>query len=109
MTFGLIPGYPELHVLDSTVPSQVRAFEHRVELAKTLCVVASKSGSTTQPLVFQKYFFERMRQVVGEKAGNHFVITDPGSLPEQVAKELRFRLILPDVPEINWRAIFGSF
>lgn len=104
MTFGLIPGYPELHVLDSTVPSQVRAFDHRVELAKTLCVVASKSGSTTEPLVFQKYFFERMRQVVGEKAGNHFVaITDPGSLLEQVAKELRFRHILPGVPEIGGR------
>ncbi|HBP88816.1 MAG TPA: transaldolase [Nitrospiraceae bacterium] len=104
MTFGVIPGYPELHVLDSTVPSQVRAFEHRVELSKTLCVVASKSGSTTEPLVFQKYFFGRMRKVVGEKAGDHFVaITDPGSLLEQVAKELRFRHILAGVPEIGGR------
>lgn len=92
MTFGLVPGYPELHVLDSTVPSQVRVIEHRVEPFSTLCVEASKSGSTTEPLVFQKYFFERMRQVVREKAGDHFVvITDPGSLLEQVAKELRFR------------------
>jgi len=104
MTFGLIPGYPELHVLDSTVPSQVRAFEHRVDLSETLCVVASKSGSTTEPLVFQKYFFERMHQVVGDKAGDHFVaITDPGSLLEQVAKDLHFRHILPGVPEIGGR------
>ncbi len=104
MTYGVIPGYPELHVLDSTVPSQVRAFEQQVDLSKTLCVVASKSGSTTEPLVFQKYFFARMQQVVGDKAGDHFMaITDPGSLLEQVAKTLQFRHILPGVPEIGGR------
>jgi len=104
MTYGVIDGYPELHVLDSTVPSQVRSFEQHVDLSHTLCIVASKSGSTTEPLVFQKYFFERMRQAVGEKAGQHFVaITDPGSLLEGVAKQLHFRHILPGVPEIGGR------
>ncbi|MCA9471409.1 MAG: bifunctional transaldolase/phosoglucose isomerase [Nitrospirales bacterium] len=104
MTFGTIPGYPELHVLDSTVPSQVRAFENQVDLAATVCIVASKSGSTTEPLVFQKYFYERMKQVVGDKAGDHFIaITDPGSLLEGVAKQLKFRHILPGVPEIGGR------
>ncbi len=104
MTYGVIDGYPELHVLDSTVPSQVRSFEQHVDLSTTLCIVASKSGSTTEPLVFQKYFFERMQQAVGEKAGQHFVaITDPGSLLEGVAKQLHFRHILPGVPEIGGR------
>lgn len=104
MTFGVVPGYPELHVLDSTVPSQVKSFEQRVDLDKTLCIVASKSGSTTEPLVFQKYFFERMRQVKGDKAGENFIaITDPGSLLEGVAKELKFRHIFPGVPEIGGR------
>ncbi|MDH5776036.1 MAG: bifunctional transaldolase/phosoglucose isomerase, partial [Nitrospirota bacterium] len=104
MTYGVIDGYPELHVLDSTVPSQVRSFERHVDLVKTLCIVASKSGSTTEPLVFQKYFFERMRQVVGDKAGQHFVaITDPGSLLEGVATTLKFRHILPGIPEIGGR------
>ncbi len=104
MTFGVLPGFPELHVLDSTVPSQVRSFEQRVDLSKTLCIVASKSGSTTEPLVFQKYFFERMKEAVGEKAGEHFVaITDPGSLLERMAQEQRFRHILPGVPEIGGR------
>ncbi|TFG64335.1 MAG: bifunctional transaldolase/phosoglucose isomerase, partial [Nitrospirales bacterium] len=104
MTYGVIDGYPELHVLDSTVPSQVRSFEQHVDWSKTLCIVASKSGSTTEPLVFQKYFFERMRQVVGDKAGQHFVaITDPGSLLEGVATTLKFRHILPGVPEIGGR------
>lgn len=104
MTFGVIPGYPELHVLDSTVPSQVRSFEERVDLERTLCIVASKSGSTTEPLVFQKYFFERMRRIRGDRAGEHFIaITDPGSLLESLAGELRFRKIFPGTPDIGGR------
>ena len=104
MTFGVIHGYPELHVLDSTVPSQVRSFEERVDLERTLCIVASKSGSTTEPLVFQKYFFDRMRQVKGDRAGENFIaITDPGSLLERLACELRFRAIFPGVPEVGGR------
>ncbi len=104
MTFGVIPGYPELHVLDSTVPSQVRSFEGAVDLEHTLCVVASKSGSTTEPLVFQQYFFERMRRIRGDRAGENFIaITDPGSLLERLAKELRFREIFPGLPDIGGR------
>jgi len=104
MTFGVIRGFPELHVLDSTVPSQVRNFEERVDLERTLCVVASKSGSTTEPLVFQKYFFERMRRIRGDRAGENFVaITDPGSLLESLARELRFRKIFPGTPDIGGR------
>ncbi len=104
MTFGVIPGYPELHVLDSTVPSQVRSFEKTVDLARTLCLVASKSGTTTEPLAFQKYFFERMQRIKGDRAGEHFVaITDPGSFLERVAQELRFRNIFPGEPDIGGR------
>ena len=104
MTFGVVPGYPELHVLDSTVPSQVRSFEERVDLERTLCIVASKSGSTTEPLVFQKYFFERMQRIRGDRAGENFIaITDPGSLLERLARELRFREIFPGMPDIGGR------
>ena len=104
ITFGVVPGYPELHVLDSTVPAQVRSFEKRVDLARTLCIVASKSGTTTEPLLFYRYFFERMRQVKGEKAGENFIaITDPGSLLEKLAQESEFRDILPGVPDIGGR------
>jgi transaldolase/glucose-6-phosphate isomerase len=104
MTFGVVPGFPELHVLDSTIPAQVKSFEKRVDLAKTLCIVASKSGTTTEPLVFYRYFFDRMRQVKGDKAGENFIaITDPGSLLEKLAQESKFRDILPGVPEIGGR------
>jgi len=104
MTFGVVSGYPELHVLDSTVPSQVKHFEERVDLERTLCIVASKSGSTTEPLVFHKYFFDRMQQIKGDKAGEHFIaITDPGSLLEGMARELHFRAIFSGVPDIGGR------
>jgi transaldolase / glucose-6-phosphate isomerase len=104
MTFGVVPGYPELHVLDSTVPAQVRGIEKKVDLAKTLCIVSSKSGSTTEPLVFYQYFFDRMRKVKGDKASENFIaITDPGSLLENLARESKFWDILPGVPEIGGR------
>src|SRR5207302_8633435 len=76
----------------------------RVDLAKTLCIVASKSGTTNEPLVFFRYFVERMRKVKGEKAGENFIaITDPGSLLEKLAQESQFRDILPGVPDIGGR------
>ena len=105
MTFGKIAGYPELHVLDSTDPAQVKAFEDKVNLAKTLFVVSSKSGSTLEPNIFKQYFFERVKQVVGaEKAGSRFIaVTDPGSKLQQVAEADRFRHIFPGVAGIGGR------
>ncbi|RMH08287.1 MAG: bifunctional transaldolase/phosoglucose isomerase [Nitrospirae bacterium] len=104
MTFGVIPGYPELHVLDSTVPAQIVSLERRMDLSRTLCVVASKSGSTIEPLMFHKYFFERLRAIHGDNTGDAFVaITDPGSLLESLAQKAGFRAIFPGVPDIGGR------
>jgi len=105
MTFGTLPGFPELQVLDSTDPAQVKAFEGKVNLAKTVCIVSSKSGSTLEPNIFQQYFFERMKQTVGEAAvGQHFIaITDPGSKMQQVAEEHGFRRIFYGWPSIGGR------
>jgi transaldolase/glucose-6-phosphate isomerase len=95
MTFGKIAGYPDVHVLDSTDPAQVKAFENKVDIARTLFIVSSKSGSTLEPNIFKQYFFERTKQAVGaDKAGSHFIaITDPGSKMQQVAERDRFRHI----------------
>jgi transaldolase/glucose-6-phosphate isomerase len=57
MTFGKIEGYPELFVLDSTDPAQVKAFERKVDIANTIFIVSSKSGSTLEPNIFKQYFF----------------------------------------------------
>jgi transaldolase / glucose-6-phosphate isomerase len=105
MTFGKIAGYPDLYVLDSTDPAQVKAFENKIDIARTLFIVSSKSGSTLEPNIFKQYFFERTRQVVGaDKAGSHFIaITDPGSKMQQVAEADRFRLIFFGRPSIGGR------
>jgi transaldolase / glucose-6-phosphate isomerase len=105
MTFGKIPGFPELHVLDSTDPAQVQAVEKKVDLAKTICIVSSKSGSTLEPNIFKQYFFERVSKKVGVKeAGNRFfAVTDPGSKMQQVAEGDHFRRIFPGLPSIGGR------
>ncbi|MBI1759895.1 MAG: bifunctional transaldolase/phosoglucose isomerase [Acidobacteria bacterium] len=103
-TFGKQPGFPEIHVLDSTDPATVAAFEARVELEKTLFVVASKSGSTIEPLMFYKYFISRLRELKGDKAGENFVaITDPGTLMQSMAQGDGFRRIFLNPADIGGR------
>src|SRR6266852_2994531 len=68
-TFGNIDGFPELHVLDSTDPAQIKAFENKVNLAKTLFIVSSKSGTTLEANIFKQYFFERATKQMVEACG----------------------------------------
>jgi transaldolase/glucose-6-phosphate isomerase len=105
MTFGKIKGFPELHVLDSTDPAQIKAIEKRVDLKSTLCIVSSKSGSTLEPNIYKQYFFEQVKKKVGEKeVGNRFIaITDPGSKMQQVAEADKFRKVFMGVPSIGGR------
>lgn len=110
---SLVFGRSRFHVLDSTVPAQVAALEAQLELANTLFIVASKSGSTLEPNCFKQYFFERVAQTVGaEAAGSRFVaITDPGSKMETVAKADKFRRVFFGEPQIGGRfsalSVFG--
>ncbi len=104
-TFGRQPGFPELHVLDATSPEQVLSVEGRVDLAHTIVIVASKSGSTLEPNIFKQYFFARMQRAVGkDRAGRHFIaITDPGSKMQKVAEADGFRDIAFGDPGIGGR------
>jgi transaldolase / glucose-6-phosphate isomerase len=103
--FGRLPGFPLLHVLDSTDPAQIEAFEHQIDIAKTLFIVSSKSGTTLEPNIFKQYFFERTKQTVGAgKAGSQFMaITDPGSKMQQVAESDRFLHVFLGRPSIGGR------
>ena len=105
LTFAQTPGFPRLHILDSTDPAQIRSVEKKINLAKTLFIVSSKSGSTLEPNIYKQYFFERVQQTVGaDKAGSHFLaITDPGSKMQQVAERDRFRHIFYGLPSIGGR------
>ncbi|HUC11126.1 MAG TPA: bifunctional transaldolase/phosoglucose isomerase [Stellaceae bacterium] len=110
-TFGAKPGFPKLHVLDSTDPAQIRDFEGMVDLAHTLFIVSSKSGSTLEPNIFKQYFFERARSAIGSEAAKHFVaVTDPGSSLEKTARNEGFRAIFHGVPSIGGRySVLSNF
>ena len=104
-TFGKLDGFPRLHVLDSTDPAQIKTFESQVDLAKTLFIVSSKSGTTLEPNIFKQYFFERTKEAVGpQDAGSRWIaITDPGSKLEKEAQADNFRHIFHGVPSIGGR------
>ncbi|KQO56974.1 transaldolase [Methylobacterium sp. Leaf86] len=110
-TYGSRDGFPTLRILDSTDPDQVRAMESAVNLETTLFIVASKSGSTLEPNVFRDYFLGRMKALVGERAGAHFVaVTDPGSAMEAAAKADNFRRIFYGVKQIGGRySVLSAF
>ncbi|MCJ2106849.1 bifunctional transaldolase/phosoglucose isomerase [Methylobacterium sp. E-041] len=111
LTYGNRDGFPKLSILDSTHPDEVRALEATLDLPRTLFIVASKSGSTLEPNVFRDYFLARMKAVVGDRAGAHFLaVTDPGSAMEKAAEADGFRQIFHGVPQIGGRySVLSAF
>jgi transaldolase / glucose-6-phosphate isomerase len=105
MSFGAISGFPELYVLDSIDPAQVKAFESKVDLKDTLFIVSSKSGSTLETSLLQEYFFDCIKRLVGPKeAGSRFLaITDPGSKLQLLAERDGFGRVFLGWPNIGGR------
>jgi transaldolase/glucose-6-phosphate isomerase len=111
-TFGSMPGFPKLHVLDSTDPAQIKTFENKVDLKKTLFLVSSKSGSTLEPNIYKAYFFERAKEAVGaaEAAKRFVAITDPGSSLEKTARAEGLRAVFHGLPSIGGRySVLSNF
>jgi glucose-6-phosphate isomerase len=107
--FGRQQGWPELIVLDSVVPEAVREVEGRIDLTRTLFVVASKSGGTIEP----SSLYKRFRGLVEEKggdAGSHFIaITDPGSPLQSQAEASGFLRVFLNFADIGGRYSALSF
>ena len=102
-TFGRQNGFPELLVLDSTDPDTVSLFEEKIDLEKTLFVIASKSGTTTEPIAFHHYWYNEVARV-SDLPGNAFVtITDPGSQMADTAAEQSFKRIFLNQADIGGR------
>ena len=104
-TFGSAPGYPELIVLDSIVPGWVQSVAESIDPARTLFLVSSKSGSTTEPNMFYAYFRSLVEKAVGkERAGRSFIaVTDPGTSLETMAREQGFRRVFSNPADIGGR------
>ncbi len=111
-TFGSAAGRPELLVLDSTDPDQVGRVAAGLDPARTLFIVASKSGSTLEPDLLHRYFYDLARRTLGVGvAGSHFVaITDPGSQLEATAKLQAFWRIFHGRRDIGGRySVLSNF
>jgi len=104
-SLGSAPGFPKLHVLDSTAPAQIRAVEEKIDPAHTLFIVSSKSGTTLEPNVLMDYFRARVAAAIGaERAAERFVaISDPGSTLHKLATRDGFRALFDGVPSIGGR------
>jgi transaldolase / glucose-6-phosphate isomerase len=102
-TFGQQAGYPELLVLDSTDPDAFCDIADQIDITKCLFIISSKSGTTTEPLVFYKYWYDQVGKRK-ENPGECFVaITDPGTLMEKMATEDKFRRIFLNPADIGGR------
>src|SRR5438132_11537711 len=58
--FGTAEAYPRFFMLDSTDPGTISAIERRIQPDKTLFLVSTKSGSTTETISFYRYFREKV-------------------------------------------------
>jgi len=100
------PDAPELIVLDSTSPEQVRDAAERIDPDATLFLISSKSGGTLETLSQFRYFHDRALKRAGsaERAGEQFVaITDSDSPLEKLAIEHRFAEVFENLPGIGGR------
>lgn len=103
-TYGVRPGYPQLMVLDSTVPAAVAEIEREIDPTKTLFIVSTKSGGTVETLSAYKHFFELVQKAKGDQAGENFVaITDPGSSLQKEASNKTFRRTFINFQDIGGR------
>jgi glucose-6-phosphate isomerase len=111
LMYGRREGYLDLHVLDSTDPGAIIAFDKMLDPAKTLYIVSTKSGGTVETFSFMKHFYNQTIKKAGiENAGKHFIaITDPKSGLIDTAKELKFRKIFENDPNIGGRYSALSF
>ena len=103
-TFGVASGFLVLAVLDSTDPAVIRRLESKLPLEKTLFLVSTKSGTTTETLCFFRYFFEKVRQHKRDRAGENFIaITDAGTPLVSLAAEKQFRRTFLNPSDIGGR------
>jgi len=110
-TFGVKQGYFDFGVLDSTDPGAVLSASERFDPARTLYIVATKSGGTVETLSLFKHFYNQVEAVEGAgRTGPHFVaITDPGSRLAELAEQLDFRATFLNDPNIGGRYSALSF
>jgi glucose-6-phosphate isomerase/transaldolase/glucose-6-phosphate isomerase len=103
-TFGPSRGFPRLWILDSTVAGWVQQVTQAIDPARSLFILASKSGGTIEVMSLFAHFWERVHQTPGHKGGAQFLaITDPGTGLEKLAAGHQFWRIFTNPPDIGGR------
>lgn len=103
-SFGSLRGFPRLWVLDTTVPGWVRQVTRAIDPARSLFILASKSGGTIEVMCLFAHFWELVHQTPGNKGGEQFLaITDPGTGLKKLAAEHQFWRIFTNPPDIGGR------
>jgi len=102
-TFGSQDQFPELLVLDSTDPDVIAGFAERIDIERCLFVIASKSGSTTEPTVFCKFWYDEVSKRLENPGENFIAITDPGSPLVETASDLKFQRTFLNQSDIGGR------
>ena len=101
--FGNRPGFPELVVLDSTHPEAVESVERGINLERTLFLVSSKSGTTTETLSLFNYFWVRVAARSTQPGESFMAISDPGTSLERMAMDRGFFRTFQATPEVGGR------
>jgi glucose-6-phosphate isomerase len=109
---GIATGYPELYVLDTTDEKTITTAASRLDPARALFLVASKSGGTVEVASLERFFWDRLTGAEGSAAGRHFVaITDPGTALQALAESKRYREVFVNPADIGGRfsalSLFG--
>lgn len=102
-TFGRQKDFPELLVLDSTDPDTINNFKEQIDIGKCLFVIASKSGTTTEPIAFHRYWYSEVAQKSDVPGDSFVTITDPGSQMADTAAAEGFRRIFLNQADIGGR------
>ena len=102
-TFGRQKDFPELLVLDSTDPDTINNFKEQIDIGKCLFVIASKSGTTTEPIAFHRYWYNEVAQKSDVPGDSFVTITDPGSQMADTAAAEGFRRIFLNQADIGGR------
>jgi len=94
----------DVRIIDSTLPDQIHEIEKWVDYSQTLFILASKSGTTSEPLALYAYFREKAEKVLGKTWASHFIaITDPGSYLAKLGESLGFRAVFTADPNVGGR------
>lgn len=102
--FGSAPGFPRLQILDTTDPQVIHDVAEKLNLAKTLFIVSSKSGSTLEIVSLFHYFYNLTAEKPGVSANEHFMfITDEGSPMLEQAWRLQLPYVFSNNPNIGGR------